>query len=139
MTDLRCQTCKSRNFNNSEYEGVFWESLLYSIHFNLITSFIFSSIVMVKKVSIQVVMIRQLDCPNVLLANIIHLLQLTAVVALHDGSLKDASDMLMVGNSRVIVTILKTLDGFSINLCHMCQPLNHVHGRSAFKCIQQVS
>ena len=43
--------------------------------------------------------------------------------------------MLVVGISRVILTILKTLDGFSIALWHLCQPLNYVPGRSAFNWI----
>ena len=58
---------------------------------------------------------------------------------LHDGSLKDALDMLMVGKSRLIVTILKTLDCFSIAFCCLCQPLNYVHGRSAFECMHPAS
>ena len=60
------------------------------------------------------------------------------LVALHDGGLKDASDVFIMGNSRAIVMILKTLDAFSITLCHLCQPLNYVHGRSTFECIPQV-
>ena len=80
-------------------------------------------------------MIQQLDCPNVLRANVIKLTQLFANVALHDEILKDDSDMFMMGNFRVIVTILETLDGFSIAFWRLCQPLNYIHGRSAFECI----
>ena len=36
-----------------------------------------------------------------LLANVMQLMQLFATVALHDGNMKDASDMFMVGNSTV--------------------------------------
>ena len=79
-------------------------------------------------------MIRQLDCPNVLSANIINLTQLFANVALYDESLKDASDMLLMGNYfRVILTILETLDVFSIALWHLCQPLNYMPLSALFK------
>ena len=62
----------------------------------------------------QIEMVRQLDGPNMLLTDAIQLPHLFAIVALHDGSLKDALDMYMMGNSRAIITILKTLDGFCI-------------------------
>ena len=48
---------------------------------------------------IQFVMIEQLDFPIVLLIYVIPLPQLSSIVGLHDRSLKDASDMLMAGNS----------------------------------------
>ena len=73
-----------------------------------------------------------------LIANIIHLLQLFAVGALHDGSLKDASEMFMMGNSSAVVTILKTFYDFSMAFCRLCQPLIYIHGLSAFECILQV-
>lgn len=47
--------------------------------------------------------------------------------------------MLMLDNSRAIVMIVETLDSFSIAFCRLCQPLNYIHDRSAFKCIPQVS
>ena len=62
----------------------------------------------------QIEMIGQLNFPYMLLTDVTKLTQLFAVGAFHDGSLKDASDMLMMGNYRVIVTIFKKLDGFSI-------------------------
>ena len=88
----------------------------------------------------QIETIGQLDCPNVLLANVVKLLQLSAIVAPHDGSLKDASDMSMIGNPRAVVTIFETSDGFSIHvaLCCLCQRLNYVHGWSAIEYILQV-
>ena len=46
--------------------------------------------------------------------------------------------MLMVGDSWAIVTVVKTLHGFSVTFCRLCQPLDHVHGRSTFKCISQI-
>ena len=66
------------------------------------------------------------------------LTQLFTIVSPHDGSLQDAPDMLTMGNSRAVVTIVKTLDRFRIAIRGLCQPVNYVHGRSALDCIPQV-
>ena len=113
-TDSMCQTCKLKNFNNSEYRDVFCESLMYSIHFSLVTSSIFNSSTIVRNIYmyIHIVKLQQLDCPNVLSAyctsyslcsSLLH------VLGLHDGSLKNASDILMLSTSRAIIMMLKTL------------------------------
>ena len=46
--------------------------------------------------------------------------QLFTVVGLHDGSLQDALDMLTMGNSWVVVTMVKTLKGLMITFCSLC-------------------
>ena len=85
----------------------------------------------------QIEMIGHLDGHYVLIAGVVYLTLFFAFIALHDGSLKDAPDMLMMDNPSEIIMIVKTLDGFSATFCRLCHPLDYVTGRSAFKCILQ--
>ena len=125
----------SSNSNNSEYGGIFWDSLLYSMHPFQHRHLIHLKLHRSCEEHIQDKVIIQLNYTYVLLTDVVKLTQLSYVLALHHWSLKEASDI-MVGNSRVVITIHKTVDGFSRITCDLCLPLNSIHGRSAFQALQ---
>ena len=53
-------------------------------------------------------MVGQLDSSYVLFASVVQLAQLLSVTTLHGGSLQDAPDVLVMGDTWTIVTIVET-------------------------------